>query len=169
MCSVISPASKNFGLLHQPTKTWGFIHLKKKYRKKTLRCSAETCSHFSWHNAALCFLQEFPFEFLLPCCCCLFIQSEKLLYIFQCDSHVPIWDFSLAELTAQSCQLTPGINAANLYMFLSFPGLFCRRMPQSSLEFPFPAHLLSFNKTLIVFWKEDNLLLLSSAGCTSCR
>lgn len=39
-------------------------------------------------------------------------------------------------------------------MFLSFPGLFCRRMPQSSLEFPFPARLLCFHKTLLVFWKE---------------
>lgn len=43
-------------------------------------------------------------------------------------------------------------------MFLSFPGLFCRRKPQSSLEFPSPAHLLCFHKTLIVFWKEHFFL-----------
>lgn len=112
LCSGISPSSKKFGLLHQPTKTWEFIHLKKKFRKTNLRCRAETCSHFSCHDAALCFLQEFPFEFLLPCCCCWFIQPKELPHISVCDSHVASWDFSLANLTAQSCQLTPGITAA---------------------------------------------------------
>lgn len=116
MCSVISPSSKKFGLLHQPAKTWGFIHPKKKYGKTNLRCRAETCSHFSWGDAALCFLQEFPFEFLLPCCCCWFIQPEELPHISPCDSYVASWDFSLPNLTAQSCQLTPGITAANLYV-----------------------------------------------------
>lgn len=106
MCSVISPSSKTFGLLHQPTKAWGFIHLKKKYGKTKLRCRAKTCRHFRWYNAVLCFLQEFPFEFLLPCCCCWFIGPEELPCISPCDSHVAIWDFSLPNLTAQSCQPT---------------------------------------------------------------
>lgn len=162
-CSVIFPFFQNIWSspsAYQDMRIWNdkygntkYSHILEigKYGKTKSRCRAETCRHFRWYNAALCFLQEFPFEFLLPCCYCWFIGPKKLPCISLYDSHAAIWDFSLPNLTTQSCQPTPGITIS---MFLGFPGLFCRRMPQSGLEFPFPAHSLCCHKALIVFWKE---------------
>lgn len=96
ICYVISPSSiKIYFHPTQPTKNRGFIDWATGIWKGI---SAVGSWDLQSHHAALCFLQELPFELLLSCHCCWFMWVEGLPSSPLHDSYVAIWDFILANL-----------------------------------------------------------------------